>query len=108
MSGIVTVDEIRDHFAEVRRAGDHAIPELVDARMATVGFGTRDMMKLADVGQEIFGGVHLAPRAVVVRGVVYFGMARLFASMSAQWVRISVFDNIAAAEAWLAAVSVTL
>ena len=107
MSGVVTAVEIREHFEEVRRANGHSVPELIDARTATVGFGTRDMLKLADFGKETFGGVQMAPRAVVVRGVIYFGMARLFASMAAQWVRISVFDNLAAAEAWLAAVSVT-
>jgi hypothetical protein len=107
MTGVVSAADLREHFEIVRRAGHHSIPELIDARTATVGFGTRDMLRLADFGQQTFAGVAMAPRAMVVRGVIYFGMARLFASMTGQWVRISVFDNMAAAEAWLSAVSIT-
>jgi len=105
LSGLVTAAEFREHFAAVREAGEHGVPELVDARAATIAFGKRELLRLAGYGREVFGNVQMAPRAVVMQGS-YFMMAKLFASATSPWVRMSVFDTVPAAEAWLAAASV--
>ena len=51
--------------------------------------------------KELLGTGDPAPRAIVVKNVVHFGLARLAASMLAGWMRIGVFEDIASAEAWL-------
>ena len=75
--------------------------ELIDTRGATPVFSARELPKLAEFGQQLFADGRMAPRAVVVSGVVHFGIARLFASLAAPWVKVSVFDDLAAAEAWI-------
>ena len=56
---------------------------------------------LAEFGRQVFKAGEMAPRAFVVQGVVYFGIARLFAGLTSAWVQISVFESKASAEAWL-------
>ena len=65
-------------------------------------FNRRELMRFAQDIRAMFGSASPAPRAVVVDGLVYFGMARLFASLVAGWIRIGVFDDMEAAESWLA------
>lgn len=103
ISGIVTLQEMRDHFKAVQQMGGQKYPELIDTREVTdLDFGARDLPGLAALGRRLFGeSGHTAPRAVIVTGVMYFGMARLFSSFAAPWVRIAVFENRAAAEGWL-------
>jgi len=80
----------------------HRHPEMIDARQATPEFTAKDLSKLAATGRELFAESRpLAPRAVVVDSVIYFGMARMFALFVAGWVNLNVFDEMAAAEAWL-------
>ena len=103
ISGIVTMQEMRDHFTAVQQMGGQKYPELIDTRGATaIDFSARDLPGLAAFGRRVFADEgYTAPRAVIVTGVMYFGMARLFSSFAAPWVRIAVFDNQPAAEAWL-------
>jgi hypothetical protein len=101
ISGRVTIEELREHFAEMQAANGHRRLELVDARGVTaMGLTVRDLPALADFGRELFRG-SVAPRAVVVGTVVHFGVARVFAALSSGWVRICVFDDLEAAEGWL-------
>ena len=102
VSGAVSLDELRDHFVAVREMGAHSRPEIIDAFGVTaLAFGARDLPALAEFGRNVFTSGGLAPRAFVVQGVVYFGIARLFATLASAWVQISVFDSKASAEAWL-------
>jgi hypothetical protein len=103
ISGMVTLQEMREHFTAVRAMDGQKYPELIDTRGATgLDFSARDLPGLADLGRRLFAdGGYTAPRAVIVTGVMYFGMARLFSSFAAPWVRIAVFDKAAAAEGWL-------
>jgi len=103
ITGTVTMQEMRDHFAAVQQMGGQKYPELIDTRGVTgLDFGARDLPGLAAWGRRLFGEAgYTAPRAVIVTGVMYFGMARLFSSFAAPWVRIAVFENAAAAEGWL-------
>ena len=79
----------------------HRHPEMIDARTATPSFHPSDLTRLATSGRLAFADTTLAPRAVVVDNVIHFGMARVFAALAANWVALSVFDDMATAEAWL-------
>ena len=103
ISGRVTMDELLLHLTELHESQGAGFRELIDSRGASIGFSARDLPKLAEHGRRLFGGAPMAPRAIVVTGVIHFGMARLFASLAAPWVKMSVFDNMPAAEAWVEA-----
>jgi hypothetical protein len=103
ISGRLSISDLSQHITTVRRLRAHEYPGLVDARgVHTLTFSRRDLMRFAQDLRTLFGAASPAPRAVVVDGLVYFGMARLFASLVAGWIRIGVFDDVADAEAWLA------
>lgn len=103
LSGPITIDDLHEHLVAVHGMEGHRRPEMIDARAATPRFNTRDLSKLAATGHQLFGpAAPLAPRAVVVSGVIYFGMARVCAAIVAGWVSMSVFDEMTSAEAWLA------
>ena len=100
--GYITLDEMREHFTAVQQMGGQKYPELIDSRGVTqLGFSARDLPGLADLGRKLFAEGYTAPRAVIVTGLMYFGMARIFSSFAAPWARIAVFENPAAAEGWL-------
>jgi hypothetical protein len=102
ISGTVSMDDLREHFDVVRGMGAASKPEIIDARhVSGLRFGARDLPKLAEYGREVFAGAEMAPRAFVVEGMVYFGIARLFATLASGWVQISVFDSMTPAESWL-------
>src|SRR6188508_713050 len=102
ITGAVSLDELRNHFVAVQEMGAHDRPEIIDAYGVTaLAFGARDLPALAEFGRQVFKAGEMAPRAFVVQGVVYFGIARLFAGLTSAWVQISVFESKASAEAWL-------
>lgn len=103
LTGRVSIADLSQHVATAKRLGAHEYPGLVDARgVHTLTFNRRELMRFAQDIRATFDAASLAPRAVVVDGLVYFGMARLFASLVAGWIRIGVFDDMEAAETWLA------
>src|SRR6185295_19867604 len=94
ISGLVTIAEMREHFTAVQAMGGQKHPELIDSRGVTgLDFSARDLPGLAELGRRLFAEGYTAPRAVIVTGVMYFGMARLFSSFAAPWVRIAVFES---------------
>lgn len=100
--GTVTIEDLYRHVAEMQELHAPDQPEVVDARaVSSVSFGTRDPRKLADLAQRLFAHEHPAPRAVIVDNVLFFGMARVFAALVADWIQVGVFDDAARAEAWL-------
>lgn len=106
LTGRVSIADLHQHVVAVRRMRAHEYPGLVDARgVHTLTFNRRELLRFAQDLRSTFGNANPAPRAVVVDGLVYFGMARLFASLVAGWIRIGVFDDVATAEAWLATVA---
>ena len=103
LTGRISIADLSQHVATAQRLRAHEYPGLVDARgVHTLTFSRRELIRFAQDIRATFGGASLAPRAVVVDGLVYFGMARLFASLVAGWIRIGVFDDMEAAENWLA------
>ena len=103
ITGAVTITDLREHLTAVHEMQGADLRELIDTRGASLAFSARELPKLAEHGQKLFSGGAMAPRAIVVTGVIHFGMARLFASLVAPWVKVSVFDNLDAAEAWVEA-----
>jgi hypothetical protein len=104
VSGVVTIPELSEHLVAARRAEAYRHPGLVDARgVHTIDFTNRDLMKLAHELKRMIAATGPAPRAVVVDGLVHFGMARLFASLVAGWLRVGVFDDEEEALRWLTA-----
>ena len=104
LTGRISIADLSEHVASACRLSAHEYPGLVDARgVHTLTFGRRDLIRFAQDIRAAFVGATPAPRAVVVDGLVYFGMARLFASLVAGWIRIGVFDDLETAEDWLEA-----
>lgn len=102
ISGRVSIADLNQHIVAVRRLRAHEYPGLVDARAVhSLTFDRRDLMRFARDLRSMFGASNPAPRAVVVDGLVHFGMARLFASLVAGWIRVGVFDDVQAAETWI-------
>jgi hypothetical protein len=102
MSGHVTGEHMREHFEAVRDLGAGRCLELVDARgVSNVSLTSGEMPGLASAGREIFSRDHVAPRAVVVSGVVHFGIGCFFAVAAAPWVQIHMFESLELAETWL-------
>jgi hypothetical protein len=102
LTGRVSIADLNQHIVSVHRLRAHEYPGLVDARgVDTLTFNRRELMRFARDLRSLFGNAYPAPRAVVVDGLVYFGMARLFAALVAGWIRIGVFDDLEAAESWL-------
>jgi hypothetical protein len=103
LSGTITLQELSRHIATAQLSRAHAYPGLVDAREAqTVKFGPRELMRFAHHARELLEPTNPAPRAVVVDGMVHLGLARLFSSLVAGWMRVGVFECPHAAETWLA------
>ena len=102
MSGQVTGEDMREHFEAVRDLGAGRCLELVDARgVSSLSLIASDLSPLASAGREIFSRDQVAPRAVVVSGVVHFGVGCLFAAAAAPWVQIHMFESLELAETWL-------
>ena len=106
LSGTVTLTDLSQHLATARQLRAYQYPGLVDARgVHTLRFTGRELMRFTHQLKDVLGPAGPAPRAVVVGDVVHFGMARLFAGLVAGWIRIGVFDDLAAAEDWLSGVA---
>lgn len=102
VSGPVTLADVRQHVGDVRREGTHHIPELIDARNAEgAGLSSRDLLAIAHFARRTFDDHSVARRAVVVSDDSSFGVARVFSSFVAGWLRMGVFDDQTAAESWL-------
>lgn len=100
--GVITIPELSEHLVAARRTEAYRHPGLVDARgVHTIEFTSRDLMKLAHELKLAMAAAGPAPRAVVVDGLVHFGMARLFAGLVAGWLRVGVFDDVDEAMHWL-------
>ena len=104
VTGRISLADLSRHVTAARRMCAHEYPGLVDARgVQTLTFNRRELIRFAQDIRAMFGEASLAPRAIVVEGLVYFGLARLFASLVAGWVRIGVFEDVETAENWLSA-----
>lgn len=100
----LTFADIRQHVSAVRRDGTWAFPELVDARdIGRVDFSARDMLGVAHFVRDALGQRPVAPRAVVVDTDRGFMIGRVFSALVAGWIRVGIFEELAAAEDWLAA-----
>ena len=108
VTGTITIADLCQHITTVRQIQAYQYPGLVDARSVhKVTFNGRDLMRFAQQMKDQLGASSPAPRAVVVDGLVHFGMARLFASLVAGWIQVGVFDDVEAAENWLTGVTAT-
>ena len=106
LTGTVTLTDLSQHLATARQLGAHRYPGLVDARgVHTLRFNGRELTRFAHHLKDVMAASGPAPRAVVVGDTVHFGMARLFSTLVAGWIRIGVFDDVAAAEDWLSSVA---
>ncbi|HEX5216384.1 MAG TPA: STAS/SEC14 domain-containing protein [Vicinamibacterales bacterium] len=102
VSGPVTLADVRQYVGDVRRAGKHSVPELIDARnVEPAGLSARDMLAVAHFARRTFDDHNVARRAVIVKDDSTFGIARTFSSLVAGWLRLGVFDDQTDAETWL-------
>jgi hypothetical protein len=102
IEGVVTFDDIREHVLHVRRSGTHHYPEVIDARAVDgINWSPRDLIRLAHMARTNLGQHEVARRAVVVSSETHFGLARIFSSLVAGWMRVGVFTDSHSADAWL-------
>ena len=98
----LTVADIRKHAAAVRRSGCHDHLEMIDARAAgPVQLSIRDVLDMAHQARTSVGPQTMGRRALVVANDDNYRLGRVFAAIVVGWLRIGVFDDPAAAEAWL-------
>lgn len=104
VTGPITFDDIRRHVSERCRPQTMACAEIIDARGVTsVGVSFKDMLWTATRIRGVLGGAPAGRRAVIVDSDENVKIARIFASLAAGWMRVAVFDDADAAEAWLQA-----
>ena len=99
----LTVNDLQQHIDAVNALAGHQYCEIVDTRGAEPLFSAREFPTLASYGRRLFGHLSMAPRAVIVseNDLMSFGLARLFAALVSPWVTVRVFDNVAAAVAYI-------
>ena len=100
--GVVTVTDVAAHLEDLVEQGLETYAELVDARQANrPGWYSAEVRKAADLITTLGGAARLGPRAVVVSRVAAFGMVRMLSMLIGSRLRLEVFREVDAAEAWL-------
>ena len=104
LSGVVTREDLRAYFENVRSNPRAELDELIDLTEADPSAITSDQIAaIAHAAREIEPGTRAARVAIVAPGDVAFGLARMY---EAQQDRLSntirVFRDLAEAEEWLA------
>ena len=80
----------------------HDYRELIDVReLGPVQLTSKELLDAVHQAREIAADRLLARRAFVVSDDDGFMMARAFAALVAGWVRVGVFEDSGAAQAWL-------
>jgi hypothetical protein len=103
VTGRIAAAEILAHFHALRQARLLSCTEIIDARGVTPPcLSTEELWLVAGSIQEFKAGSGYAARAVVVKGDLFFGLARVFASLMEAQVPMRVFREPAEAEQWLA------
>jgi len=105
--GLISIHELRQIIDAAHETDTHRYCEVIDARAAEPLVNARDLASLASHGHRLYGGVAMAPRAVVVKqnDLFLFGIARLFSTLAAPWITLRVFDNLEAAVDYITAMS---
>jgi len=105
--GLISIHELRQILDAASETNSHRYCEVIDARSAEPLVSARDLPGLASHGRKLYGGVTLAPRAVVVKqnDLFLFGIARLFSALAAPWITLRVFDNLEAAVDYITAMT---
>jgi hypothetical protein len=102
VTGTFTVTDVRRYLGRAVDQRVFDVPELVDARRAEpMQWRPRDLLAIAGLIHDAFGGHRVPPRAIVVDTDSHFGQARIFASFLAGRMRVAVFDDLDEAERWL-------
>jgi len=98
----LTEAEVRQHVDAVAQESIYEYRELIDVReLGPLRMSPREMLQVVDQARQLAYGRPLARRAFVVSDDDGFMLARTFASLVAGWVRVGVFEDPGAAEAWL-------
>jgi hypothetical protein len=104
-TGVVTIEEIRDHLEEERQEPGLAYSELFDARGAVPDFVPADARVIVALLRWLGERTKLGPTAVVVDSDFAFGIARMVEMLVEDVCVVKPFRNERDAEKWLNAVS---
>ena len=104
-TGLVTIEEIRDHLEEERQEPGLAYSELVDARGAIPDFVPADARVIVALLRWLGERTKLGPTAVVVDTDFAFGITRMVEMLVEDVCVVKPFRNEREAERWLDAVS---
>ncbi len=102
VDGIVTFHDLNHHLDEEVRQRGIDLPEIFDARGATVDITSDEIRRLVDRAGQIAKETPFGPTAIVVTDPAAYGMARMF-SMRAEsvGVDVAVFRDVGSATRWI-------
>lgn len=102
ISGVVTPEDMRRHFAIVRQVRAHDYPELIEVcETARAAWGLKDLIRLACIARDLLASTGPKARAIVVTNEEHAARARSFSALVAGWIRVGVFYDRQSAEEWL-------
>lgn len=102
VEGAFSLSDLRRHVAVTLDRKAYQYPGLIDARNAeALVWRPRDLLTMARLVTDGLGRRQVAPCAVVVSSDSHFAQARAVASYVAGWMRLAIFEDLAAAEQWI-------
>ena len=99
--GPVTLEDLRRHLEEGRRAGALAYPEIYDARGAQVRFTPADVRSTVGILRELRKESELGPGAIVVASDFAYGMLRMLEILAGDICPVRPFRSAEDAERWV-------
>ncbi len=106
VEGVVTVDDVADHFQALVRERLVGFADLIDARKAMgPGWFSADVRRAAELVRGTRGAGPVGPRAVLVSSSAAFGMVRMLSVLLTPFMAMEVFRDPDSAEEWLDVVS---
>ena len=100
-TGVVTIEEIRDHLEEERQEPGLSYSELFDARGAVPDFVPADVRVIVALLRWLGEKTKLGPTAVIVDNDFAFGIVRMVEMLTEDVCAVKPFRNEAKGEEWL-------
>ena len=101
-SGRIGYGQIVQHLHAREQRGVLGLPQVVDAREATMELTTAEVQEFAALVRSLRLRIPVGPTAVVAGGDLAYGIGRMYSGFDDSE-QFAVFRSIAEAEAWIAA-----
>jgi hypothetical protein len=103
--GPITMDDVREHVAHMKRDGGLAYPRIVESRGAGLPADPGDFQKLADMLRDLSKEGAIGPAAIIVSSVADVERMRVLENMLASYCPVKAFRTEEDARAWLQEIS---